>query len=191
MKTVMYPLVTALGLSISAMAAPAAAMQEYPPAPSCEGEDGFHDFDFWLGTWDATVETPDGEVIVAGRNVITKDMGSCLVMENWINLADHPGTSMNFYNPVTDEWRQVWVSGGSIIDYTGGLNEEGSMVLVGTAYSTLGTPNSSGFRGLWTPNEDGTVRQMFEQVHPETGEWTVIWDSIYVRVEEDAEADMK
>ena len=37
------------------------------------------------------------------------------------------------------------------------------------------------FRGTWTPNADGSVRQLFEQQDPETGEWAVWFDGLYLR----------
>ena len=85
---------------------------------------------------------------------------------------------MNFYNPVTDEWRQVWVSAGTIIDYTGGLTETGSMLLKGTITYT-GNGTSFPFTGEWTPNDDGTVTQHFEQYDPEADDWKGWFTGIY------------
>lgn len=92
---------------------------------------------------------------------------------------------MNYYNPVKGEWRQVWVASPYSIDYTGGLNEAGQMVLTGHLYTyTNGT--TAPFRGTWTPNEDGTVQQVFEQ-QDEDGTWQTWFDGTYVRAEGEEE----
>ena len=52
-------------------------------------------------------------------------------MENWTNAKGGQGSSMNYYDPVEGQWRQLWVAGGYSIDYTGGLDENGAMVLSG------------------------------------------------------------
>lgn len=144
-----------------------------PPPPPCQ-EDGFKQFDFWLGTWE--VEAVNGQK--AGENVIQKVEGGCLITESWTNTGGGTGQSMNFYNPVTDEWRQVWVSAGTIIDYTGGLTETGSMLLKGTITYT-GNGTSFPFTGEWTPNDDGTVTQHFEQYDPEADDWKGWFTGIY------------
>ena len=48
-----------------------------------------------------------------------------------MNLLAGTRGSMNYYDAVENQWRQLWVAGGYSIDYTGGLNESGSMVLTG------------------------------------------------------------
>jgi hypothetical protein len=87
---------------------------------------------------------------------------------------------MNYYDVVEDQWRQLWVAGGYSIDYTGGLDTSGAMVLNGIInYYTTGKSND--FRGSWTPNPDGSVRQFFEQRDPETQVWAVWFDGLYIR----------
>ena len=113
-------------------------------------------------------------------NSITKQNKNCLIMENWTSVQGGTGHSMNYYDAVEDQWRQLWVAGGYSIDYTGGLDESGSMALSGKInYYKSG--KSQAFRGTWTPNADGSVRQFFEQQDPETGKWAVWFDGLYVR----------
>ena len=149
------------------------------PPPPCATEE-YKQFDFWLGTWE--VHGPQGQY--AGRNVIEKMEGGGLIRENWTNASGTTGQSYNFYNPVTDEWRQLWVSAGSIIDYTGGLTETGSMKLEGTIVYT-GADASFPFTGEWTLNEDGTVTQHFEQYDPEAETWNVWFTGIYTKADDD------
>ncbi len=86
---------------------------------------------------------------------------------------------MNYYNPNNEKWRQVWVAPGYIIDIEGGLNEDGAMVLKG--YISNFGQGERPFRGTWTPNEDGTVRQFFEQMNTQAGRWDPWFDGLYRR----------
>lgn len=142
--------------------APAAPAQPAPPPP-CQ-EEVYRAFDFWIGTWNVTSQGKQ-----AGTNRITSQEGGCLILEEWTGAQGGTGQSYNFYDTGIEKWRQVWVSGFGTIDYAGGLDDEGRMVLEGTIAYRNGTTN--GFRGVWTPNPDGTVTQHFTQQDNETGEW--------------------
>jgi len=144
----------------------------------CETATHFSDFDFWVGEWN--VYSNDGEKTFQGTNSITRHHKNCLLMENWTSAQGGDGSSMNYYDPVEDRWRQLWVAGGYSIDYSGGLDDGGSMVMNGKInYYKSG--QSFEFRGTWTPGEDGNVRQLFEQFDPEKDKWAVWFDGLYVR----------
>jgi len=149
------------------LSAPAALAQQDPP-PVCELNQQFHQFDFWVGDWD--VYSNDGKMTHYGTNLVTRVAKDCLVMEHWASDTGSRGYSMNFYDAVTGKWRQVWVANGHMIDYEGGLNEDGAMVLEGTIHYYL-QDVALPFRGTWTPKEDGAVIQFFEQWDPETETW--------------------
>ncbi len=157
--------------SAETTAAPAA------PAGPCDGVD-YHAFDFWVGDWDVT----DVNGTPQGTNSITREEGGCLLVERWVSAAGNTGQSYNYYDPGMDVWRQVWVSGGAIIDYTGGLTETGSMRLEGVISNRAGTP-ALPFTGEWTLNEDGTVTQHFEQYNREDDTWAVWFTGIYHKKE--------
>lgn len=143
-------------------------------ATGCDFDPGFTAFDFWVGTWEVT-DNSSGEL--AGTNRIEKIEDDCLIMEHWTSVAGVTGTSMNYYNPVTRQWRQLWVSEGRYaIDIAGGV-EAGSMVLRGRIYDFRGS--TADFRGTWTPHSDGSVRQFFEQLNPETKDWEAWFDGRY------------
>ncbi len=142
----------------------------------CNEIDGFADFDFWVGEWEVFAAGTDAK---AGENVIRKLEGGCILLESWTGAGGSTGTSLNYYNPVTGEWRQVWVSAGQYaIDIVGGLRN-GSMVLEGSIYNFGGAVWD--FRGTWTPNSDGSVRQFFEQYNHDSEEWAPWFDGRYVR----------
>jgi hypothetical protein len=148
----------------------------------CEDNPGFDDFDFWVGEWN--VYTNDEARKFAGTNSITKHHANCLLKESWVDTAGNDGFSINYYNPLRSEWRQVWVANGYSIDYTGGLNDKGAMVLEGHLDS-YGPGTSQPFRGIWTPQDNGDVVQHFDVLNPETGEWDVWFEGRYVRKESD------
>jgi len=142
----------------------------------CDDIPGFADFDFWVGEWDVFDLATGNRV---GTNSIQREEIGCMVVERWESNQGVTGTSINYFNPVLDEWRQVWISAGRYaIDITGGLQGD-YMVLVGSAYYYNGT--QAEIRGTWTPNEDGSVRQFFEQKNADTDEWEPWFDGRYVR----------
>jgi hypothetical protein len=122
----------------------------------CRAEE-FRAFDFWIGQW--TVRLADGRE--AGKNRISESADGCLIQERWTGARGGLGSSVNFYDPQSRVWRQVWVSGDSIIEISGGL-KSASMVLVGEIYDRT-VSRRFPFRGRWTLLEDGRVRQFFEE----------------------------
>lgn len=167
---------TALAAFIIAPTVSAQQQSQTPPPPPCTQDENFRAFDFWLGTWEVT---PWAGGAVAGQNVIRSEEGGCVLTEHWTNAQGGTGQSINFYNPNTGNWRQVWVAGGYSIDIEGGL-KDGAMALEGTIYY-YAQKNSVPFKGTWTPQEDGSVRQHFEQFNAETKEWATWFDGRYVK----------
>jgi tetratricopeptide (TPR) repeat protein len=146
-------------------------------AVPCEHDPRYRQFDFWLGTWD--VYGPGG--MKAGTNRIEKDLGGCLLVENWTSASGGTGRSLNYYDPALDRWRQVWVDaqGGNILS-EGGLRD-GGMYFEGANVSRDGS--SERFRMTFTPSPDGSVRQFIEQSRDGGETWYVWFDGRYVRQE--------
>ncbi|MEM9494928.1 MAG: hypothetical protein AAGA09_02900 [Pseudomonadota bacterium] len=159
------------GASLIAGVTGSAVAQTPPPNP-CEAAP-YRAFDFWLGAWE--VSTPDGKK--AGENVITSEESGCLLVERWTNIQGGTGQSYNFYDPSQEKFRQVWVSKGAVIDYGGGLNDAGAMVMEGEIAYHNGT--TAPFRGTWTLEEDGSVTQYFQQFNGETEKWDDWFTGIY------------
>ena len=134
----------------------------------------YRQFDFWLGEWKVT--TPDGEI--AGANRIESEQNGCIIGEYWTGAEGNTGTSINYYSPETDKWRQEWVSPGIRIDISGSW-ENGSMTLVGTIYYEE-QDATRGFKGIWTPKADGTVRQYFEEQNDQ-GVWAPWFEGLYTQ----------
>ena len=172
------PILLLLTGSALAQADSPPAAQAPPPKSVCTSMDGFNDFDFWVGNW--KVYSNDEKRTFQGNNKITKQHQNCLIMENWTSAQGGDGSSMNYFDPVEKQWRQIWVAGGYSIDYAGGLDESGAMVLQGKInYYRQNT--SYPFRGRWSLNQDGSVRQFFEQYDKEKDLWNVWFDGLYVK----------
>ncbi len=174
-----------IGLGIAGFTGPGtiAQAQEEPPKPPtvCMDHAEFDQWDFWLGDW--KVYSNNEERTFYGDNSITKHYNNCLIKESWVDAGGNGGFSMNFFNPLRNEWRQVWVSNGYFIDYSGGLNDEGQMILEGES-DEYASKTTTRFRGIWTPEDNGDVIQRFETFNSENNEWKVIFEARYVRQDE-------
>ena len=132
-------------------------------------------FDFWLGDW--TVASPQGQVV--GENHIMKDLEGCVVRESWTNAYGSRGTSVNFYDPATKLWHQVWTSDGGTITHYEGRLENGAMRFEAKGFGDAdGTTQFR--RMIFTPNADGSVRQYIED-STDGKNWTPSFDGIYRR----------
>ncbi len=168
--------VTAVFLITALLVAASGVPITHAQLVGCDELDGFADFAFWLGEWEVFDNNTGNK---AGENSIQKQERGCMILERWTSATGGTGTSLNYYNPVAREWRQLWVSEGRYsIDIVGGLQGE-SMVLEGSIYNFAGAVWD--FRGTWTPNADGSVRQFFEQYNHDSGEWNTWFDGRYVR----------
>ncbi len=172
--------------AIAALAASCAHAQSTTapttPAPQAQKppctDPQFDDFDFWVGEWD--VYGQNGKL--AGTNSIKKEEYGCLLVERWVNAGGITGQSYNYVDLLSGKWRQVWVSGGATIDYSGGLDDKGAMVLEGLiGYGAGQAGNGAKFRGTWMPNADGTVTQHFQQYDDTKAEWTDWFIGTYKR----------
>lgn len=178
----------ALAMVILSLSAIAIAQQQpaTPPDPFCESNPGFADFDFWVGDWN--VYSNDEARQYQGTNSITKHYNACLIKETWNSAQGSGGFSINYFNPIKNEWRQVWVANGYSIDYAGGLNEDGVMELTGHIYgyqNNAATP----FRGIWAPQADGSVVQHFDIYDEADDSWTVWFEGLYVKKDAESKPD--
>jgi hypothetical protein len=173
-KSVKIPHVGPVVLFFLAGPLPAATGQEVGPPPGlvCRAAE-YHQFDFWLGTWEVT--TPDGNV--AGTNVIDSILNGCALRERWQGASGMTGTSTNIYDSHAGAWHQTWVDDrGGFLLLSGGI-EEGSMVLQGEMTDEQGPITH---RISWTPVADGEVRQLWETSR-DGSTWNVVFDGRYAR----------
>ncbi|HET6591665.1 MAG TPA: hypothetical protein VFG48_02000 [Xanthomonadales bacterium] len=168
-KTSLLLLLIPLALSAQDEAPTAA-----PAAPCAAPE--YRQFDFWIGDW----EVSSGEQ-PAGTNSIHPVHGGCALQENWqgTGAGGISGSSFNIYDRATGQWHQSWVdASGMLLQLDGGL-VDGSMVLGGSRPAQGG--GNALHRITWTPNEDGSVRQLWESSLDDGGSWSILFDGLYVK----------
>lgn len=131
-------------------------------------------FDFWLGDWQ--VHRANGAL--AGLNRITSEYGGCVIHERYATGRGYSGESLNVYDAARKVWHQTWVdSTGLLLTLEGGWNGH-AMVMEGESVQPGGARSRQ--RITWTPDRDGTVRQLWEAADAK-GAWTVVFDGRYTR----------
>ncbi len=145
--------------------------------PCKNNEDSRH-FDFWLGTWDVYT---NGQK--AGVNVITRAKGGCAIHESYTTAGLYAGQSINFYDRIDKKWHQHWVgSSGDIYNYVETNRAEGMLQFESKYMNPAGQIALS--RLTFTLNDDGTVRQLFENSTDDGKTWTPAFDGLYKKQEQ-------
>lgn len=150
----------------------AAAQASRPPA--CQAPE-YRQFDFWIGDWDV-VNAATGKL--AGRNRIEAVQGGCALREQYTTPSGYSGESLNIYDARRRLWHQSWIDNGGLLLQIDGRFENGRMRMEGDGADAEGRPQRQ--RISWTPNADGTVRQLWEQQGPD-GRWVPAFDGLYRR----------
>lgn len=164
-------IVSALLVTLALGAAAPSFSQDRPP-PCAAPE--HRAFDFWIGEWN--VHAADGRL--AGTNSIKREIGGCVLHERYETGRGYSGESFNVYDARRKVWHQTWVdSSGLLLLLEGGL-QDGKMVLEGQ--TTAADQSTTRQRISWTPNPDGSVRQLWE-ARGKDGQWTVVFDGKYTR----------
>ena len=130
----------------------------------------FRQFDFWIGEWEVEANGKR-----AGSNKITSIYGGCVLEERWQGASGVSGASFNTFDSETGLWHQAWVdsTGGRLA--LSGKFEKGRMQLAGKRH------DGGIDRVTWTPNGDGTVRQVWES-SKDGRKWDIVFDGLYRRV---------
>jgi hypothetical protein len=153
------------------------AQDGYP----CMGDAKAREFDFWIGEWDAFVT---GTENLAGYSKIERASGGCMILENWTSKSEKPfeGKSINFVDPVTKKWKQVWVGSGQSPNATEFLNgeyREGAMRFEFASTNAQQQPILVQFHFYnQGPNQ---VRQLHQTSADGGKTWVVSYDFTYKR----------
>lgn len=147
-------------------------------ARPCHYDGRYRQFDFWIGTWD--VFNPQGQQ--AGTNTITLILNGCVLQENWTDSRGGAGKSFNYFDPETDQWKQLWINASGGHTFYSGSFSDGAMRFEGTVVAQDGSTKLS--RMTFTPLDDGRVRQYIEQSDDGGTTWNTGFDGYYVRVTE-------
>jgi tetratricopeptide (TPR) repeat protein len=93
-------------------------------AAPCEDPE-FRQFDFWIGDWDVA---STGDEIARGTSHISKEIGDCVIWENWASAGSgYFGKSYNTYNVNLRRWEQYWVDNGAGVMFFHGNLKDGNM----------------------------------------------------------------
>lgn len=153
-----------------------AAVNAETPAkkpPACTAAE-FHQFDFWIGDWNVT--TPQGKP--AGRNRIEAVVDGCAISEHWEGASGTNGRSYSAWDARNKRWNQYWVATDGGVLYLSGEFTDGRMVLSGDQVDPASGKRSPQ-RVTWTPNTDGSVRQLWEGSEDGGKTWTPVFDGLY------------
>lgn len=148
------------------------AEDETPPPP-CSGEE-FRQLDFWVGTWDLTWGA--GENAGTGTNVITREMGNCVIEENFSG-GGLIGNSLSLYHAPAEKWRQTWVDNqGGYFDLIGGPDDEGFRLDLVKLHDKTPT-----LRMIWRNIEADSLDWIWQKSEDEGKTWEDRWKIHYVR----------
>jgi hypothetical protein len=166
---------------LAVLIAPTYSSQAGAQQPAgCADLPGFRALDFWVGEWDVT---SGGSRV--GANRIEKILGGCAIMEHWSGAAGGDGKSLFYFNHVTGDWKQVWVT--SVATVPGGLKEktllpprgDGALQFQGVVQLADGRRFLD--RTTLTPLPDGRVRQVIEISADSGATWQARFDAVYSR----------
>lgn len=131
-------------------------------------------FDFWIGEWDVYPGTSKKPV---ANSRIESVANGCVIRESWMPFSGGNGTSMTMFNANRQSWEQVWVGNdGRRVDFSGGIHD-GKMILTGN-WPNAQAPQTL-VRMIYTPNEDGSVRQFGESSTDYGQTWQTSFDFNY------------
>ena len=154
----------------------------YTATYPCAANPKNREFDFWIGEWNVFRTGSDTPVV--GHSLIQNVSKGCLVLENWTALrGSHEGKSMNFYDPSTGKWEQVWMGSGvgDLIKFENGEYRDSAMRFTFAPIQSNGQ-KATGRLTFFNQGPD-QVRQFSEQSLDQGKTWQTIYDFTYVRKE--------
>jgi len=146
----------------------------------CERDPAYHKLDFWLGRWDV-FDSQDSSK--GGENFIEKILDGCAIVENWHELDPRGagGKSLFYYQPVTKQWKQVWVTERGPMKEKKLVEEmkDGGVRFQGEIPRPDGTSYLD--RTTLTPLSGDRVRQVIEISRDVGKSWQITFDAEYRR----------
>jgi ketosteroid isomerase-like protein len=126
---------------------------ESPKPAACTAPE-YHEFDFWIGDWDAfDVDQPN---IRVAHNRVDLILDGCVLREDYQGIDGHHGQSFTIYDASRKVWHQTWVTNrGELLTIEGTFRDR-EMILSGEGLTKDGKPRN--VRGTWK-REKGNVRE--------------------------------
>jgi len=133
-------------------------------------------FNFWIGDWNVY----DTAGVKIGENSIVHLESNCVLNEHWTSASGSTGSSYNYYNVSDSTWNQVWVDskGGNLV--LKGRLQEDKMIMKSALQKGI-SGNEYFNRITWTPNQDGSVSQLWEVLNKENEVISVAFLGTYKR----------
>lgn len=136
-------------------------------------------FDFWVGSWNVY----DTTGTLLGTNTITKGYDNCVLREEWTSAKQNRGTSLN-YVLKDGNWEQLWVDNqGTVLKLKGGIKGS-SMIMASKKVKRNNESESYYYNQItWTPQSDGSVIQLWEQINMNGEVINTLFKGIYKKSE--------
>jgi hypothetical protein len=125
--------------------------QSANPTPCSEPE--YHQFDFWLGDWDAF---DIGSTQKNAHLRVDRILEGCVIREDYQGADGHKGESFSLYDASRKVWHQTWVTNRGELLIIEGTFQAGQIVLTGSDLTPAGQKRE--VRGTWKQVE-GAVRE--------------------------------
>jgi hypothetical protein len=127
--------------------------QEIAKPASCSAPE-YHQFDFWVGDWDAFDAA--NPVTNVARTRVHRILDGCVLLEDYEGANGLKGQSFSLYDASRKIWHQSWVTNRGQLLVIEGKLEAGEIVLAGVDHATDGEKRY--VRGTWKPVK-GDVRE--------------------------------
>jgi hypothetical protein len=160
-----------MGLTALFLIMAAATSDGQQPSPCSAAQ--HRQFDFWIGEW----EVGDTRGQRLGSNRIERILNGCVLYESWTGASGSRGHSFNAWDPSDNKWHQSWVDNEGTILHIAGGTINGEMVMEGERRLADGTRQLE--RITWTPNADGTIRQLWQSSRDQGMRWMIVFDGLY------------
>jgi hypothetical protein len=141
-------------------------------SPACSAPE-YHQFDFWLGDWDAfdsdNLKTP------VARAKVTSILDGCVLHEDYQDAKGSHGESFSIYDASRKVWHQTWVTNRGRLLIIEGSFQNGEMSMTGVDY-----PNGKErhIRGNWKPISGG-VSEIAATSTDSAKTWTPWFDLVF------------
>ncbi len=142
--------------------------QQIPPPETSQ-------FDFWLGTWDATWGDNG-----CGHNRIQRAFDGFVIHEQFESFDESPlhGMSVSVYNPRFERWHQTWVDNqGSYLDFVGGWQDDRMILTRRIVYNNKPIQQ----RMIWYNITSDAFDWQYERSDDDGATWSVTWQILYTR----------
>ena len=150
-----------------------ACFGQAPKTVSCTAPE-YHQFDFWVGDWDAFEA---GSSARMARTKVDRILDGCVLREDYQDTNGHKGQSFTMYDATRKVWHQTWVTNRGELLMIEGRLEGNDMVLRGSDRMADGKERL--VRGTWRPMPGG-VRE-FAARSLDSGETWTDWFDITFR----------